>query len=462
MSEFIVNNYIYIHGENINNAKKTRRKLKKININIDSFDIKNYSDNLTKTIYNDIKLKLKYKKNIEYLGVITDNNVIIHNITRLPPQPKTWDILCCEADVSLHRYTSDLNNVYWCNTEINDSRHMILNLNSKNVLNSLKKMSKWDDFIKEINKTCKIFTITQHALSERVEKYIEHKQIRVKDSKIKSEKINEYNKLCKDELLKVQKNINKLSIDQINLLSRDFDKYTNDLNYEENYNLLPSVSIICIPTTSDLFFHLLHSFLKLDYPIDKLQLIIIDTSDLEKKIKRYLPEDSRIKLINISQKTDKNKYTDIPLGYKLNIGCKYAENDLIFHMFDTNHYIISNFKTVIKTFIKLNKNDMLISYDTAYYINEKSYINDICSIKNMLYTKKFWEVTIFEETCNDEYVLLYKFLKNKISLVTSIPFIYFSFDYISNNYNGDGKVIDFNLEKLLDENTKTSYKAFTN
>lgn len=463
MSEFIVNDYIYINGENKENAKKTRRKLKKTNVKIEATTIKNYSDNLTTTIYDYIRLKLKYKRNnetINYIGMITDNNVILHNITRLPPPPKTWDILCCEADVSLHRYTSETNNVYWCNVDINDSRHMIFNLNSKVVLDILKKKSKWVDFIKEINTNCKVFAITQHQMSERLEKHIVSLPMKFKDSTVKAEKIQEYNNKCRLELLNLQKDFTTLSPTKINELVTEYNDKTADLSYHDSYHLLPSISIICIPTTSDLFFHSLHAFLNLDYPSDKLQFIIIDTRDLERKIKQYLPDDIRIKLINISQKTENNEYSDIPIGYKLNVGCKYAEHQLIFNMFDTNSYIISNFKNLVKTFVMSGNKDVLISSDTAYNVDNKSYIENVPCIKNMLYTKKFWEVVVFEEMWEDEYTILYNFFKNKSLVVSTLPFIYFSFDYNWNKQLNTEKMIDFNLENLVDENIKSSYKTF--
>ena len=50
--------------------------------------------------------------------------------------------------------------------------------------------------------------------------------------------------------------------------------------------MLPSISIICIISDIPKFIHLLHTFLKLDYPIDKLELIVIDHLNIEKKIKR--------------------------------------------------------------------------------------------------------------------------------------------------------------------------------
>jgi hypothetical protein len=452
MSEFLVTNYIYINGENTDNAKRIRRKLKKTNVNTQTYNIKNYNDNLIKTINNHVK----YNKKLDYMGFITDNNVIIHNITRLPPVPKTWDILCCEADVSLHRYTNELNNVYWCNTEINDSRHIIFNLKSKSVLDILKKESKWSDFIKDINKECKIFTITQHPLSERYETHIQSIPMKFKDLDVKAEKIKEYNIKCKEELLKLD--IPQLSPSKVTELINEYDIRTNNLSYQDKYQLLPSISIVCIPSSSDLFFHSLHAFLQLDYPNDKLQFIIIDTCDLERKIKQYLPEDSRIKLINISQKSENSEYTSIPIGYKLNVGCKYAENDLVFNMVDTNSYFISNFKNLVKAFIMSENVDVIISNDSSSIVDNKSYIDNVPSIKNMLYTKKFWEVVVFEEMWEDEHTVLYNFFKNKTSMVTTVPFIYFSVDYCSKNVSG--KLIDFNLEKLIDENIKSSYKTF--
>jgi hypothetical protein len=284
-----VHNYLFITGENVVNAKRLKRKFnrKKIKHFMDEKHSRSFEHDIPKLLYNHIlttKKKLGRNKP-DCIGLLTDNNVILYNsLLRLPPSPQKWDILCCESTIDEYDYKNSNNNIYWCAASIKSSRHFIINWNSiDKILPILKRVHNFTDLIKELN-TLQLFTITQYNLSEPIKDQGDLSTIK----------------------------LNKLSIDT---LVSDYNKRTSHIK-DSDYTLLPKISLICPATTTDAFFHTLYSFMKIDYPRDSLQLIVVDDQNLEKKLKGFLPDDSRIKIINISVKDTQEvrTFVTLPIG----------------------------------------------------------------------------------------------------------------------------------------------------
>ena len=175
-------------------------------------------------------------------------------------------------------------------------------------------------------------TITQSFFSEKIDHFIHFPY-------------DKYN--CKKTLQTDKNNIllnhSQTAFNKLKLLNINPLDWNNTINYfdsklstktpSEKYVILPSISIICIISDAPKFIHLLHTFLKLNYPIDKLELIVVDHLNIEKKLKNVIPNDKRIKIINIQNKTTITDPKILPLGYLLNLGIKYSSNNLIFNFF---------------------------------------------------------------------------------------------------------------------------------
>lgn len=468
INPLLVDNFLFIHGETPQNAKRLKRNFvkKQMMTCISSKSVKQgqFENEAISLIFN--HLVTTKKKNVrqlpECIGVFCDTNVILNDITRLPPPPVEWDVLCCESDVTKYNYNSAHNNIYWCATSIKDTRHFVINSRSiDKVLQIIKKSKNWTSFIKSLQTDLLVYTITQYYLSERYAKALPLKLsedvLRRKTATVEEKRrvVEEYGMVCSEKLT-------RLSKEYINIKhsSDKYDTILSKMSKEESYKLLPKVSLVCLLTSPQNFFHTLHSFLKIDYPRDKLQLIIVDDIDSEKKLKQFLPEDSRIKIINITKRSsDQAKPVHLPLGYKLNTGIKYADHDIIFNFFDTNHYFISKFRMLIKAFL-VSSCDILVGGETSGMTSEnESVVDDIPSVANMLYNKNFWKVDAFDESYNESNIVLYNFIKNRSGCIRYAPFLYFSFEHANNNwYRKLKRKLQFNLQDIIDPLTKDSFE----
>lgn len=463
-----VDEYLFLYKEGSLNSKKLKKKFVKKKISHlfvsqlykESFE-KESLDILLKYL---TRVKKNIKKDTKCIGVLSDDNILIDNILILPPQPQSWDILFLECDIKAYTSQNKYNTVYWYGIKgVNDSRNFVINVKSIDKIISLVQKSKeWIDFINNLEELDNMFTIVKTFLSRRENEYIFSDVITKKTSQEEKDKIiNTYNDKISNKLL--NDNINFVNY---NKMSGLYDERTSDFTYEEKYIMLPCISLICVISNIDLFIHSLYTFLKLDYPRDKLEFLIIDDNDYEKSIKKLLPEDGRIKIINLTKKNNENDAKvngnmDIPLGNKLNMGVKYAKYDLICHFFDTNIYLPDTFMNLIKCYIVSNK-DALVSGDMAIYEKEtgKSVIVKKSDLGNMIYTKNFWKACTFIDIENNKDVLFYNFTFFRKSCISYIPFLHYSFRYTKDtkdtNYKSS-KEISFSLDKLVNNSVKESF-----
>lgn len=440
------------------NLKKMKRKLTKQNKIFKQQILKNI--NILECIKKNL-IETKHNKSSKNIEILTDDNIIVHKYIDLPEPPNDWDILTLQYDVK--KYTFN-NNHYWSKLEILDTKHFIINNKAiDNVLEILKTCKNWNDFIQLLN-NFNLYGITQSFISENKDQFIHfpYDQYNCKKTS-QTEKdliLLDYSKTA----------FNKLKLLNIPLLDWNktisyFDNQLLNKTPSEKYIMLPSISIICIISDLQKFIHVLHTFLKLDYPIDKLELIVIDHLNIEKKIKGIisLVESKRIKIINIQNKITDTKI--FPLGYLLNLGVKYATNNLIFNFFDTSIYLPETFRNIIKCYL-LSGKDLIIG-DHELEFNKQtdtSFQNDTYNISNMLYSKKYWLVNMFKEI-DDPNVILYKFMSFRTNTICKIPSIFWSFKLQDNNNNIWKRLnkINLNLETLItDKTVKESYTLLFN
>jgi hypothetical protein len=190
-----------------------------------------------------------------------------------------------------------------------------------------------------------------------------------------------------------------------------------------------------------------------------LEFLIIDDNDYEKRIKKILPDDGRIKIINLTKK-NKDDNMEIPLGNKLNMGIKYAKHDIICHFFDTNIYFPETFMNLVKCYIISNK-DMIVSGDMGIYEKNTgmSFTVKKPDLGNMMYTKNFWKACTFIDIENNKDVLFYNFTFFRKSCILYIPFLHFSFRYTKDQMviYESSKEVPFSLDKLVNDSVKQSF-----
>jgi len=441
MEKTQVTNYILLGSQQSEHFKRLKRKLKR----------KQYDKYFTyKTVVDfeneSIKVLEDYLKTNkdQNIGVLCDSNVLLKNITLLPPVPNEWDILCLESIVDKYNFSNDKSNIYWTSTDIQDSHNFVINKNSvKKVLQKLKQCKTWKNMIKQFNEMS-VFTITQFFFSETLDNHVPFAT-----DIFQSKKVSQIEK----EVMITERSIafNKKLTEGISKRTVDMDSYMLHCQTEVPSSLLPNVSLICILQNKTRFFHLLNTFLRINYPCDKLELIIIDDQDLEKQVKDIIPQDKRIKLINITQKNGKGD--TLPLGYKINIGVKYASHDICYHFLDSNCYYGSKFETLIKHYI-LSEKDIVCSIDSGYYPNKSlEYCPDI---GNVIYHKRIWNANCFEDYEDNVNVLLFKFLYFRYNCVSFLPFLVMSFNTIYNT-NEQARLLPFDLRQTVDINVTESF-----
>lgn len=460
----VVDDILFIHGQNPQNAKRIKRKFhRKQVLPIVTQKLiapRKLETEAVSVIYEHLSnVKRKHvstKKGPQCVCVLFDTNVLLNNITRLPPPPLEWDVLCCESDVSKYNYKNPNNNIYWCATDITDTHHFVVNMGSiDKVLGVLKESKNWRSFVDKLQNKMTIHTITQYYLSEAIDRHLTDNEDNLKKKNISTEEkraiVMAYSKSCREQL----KMMSRCNTD-VHLMTERYKQATSTLNKEEQYTLLPKISMICLLRSPQHFFHTLHSFLKLDYPRDKLQLVIVDDTDSEKKLKHFLPEDSRIKIINITKKGEGEKFVQLPVGYKLNTGVKYSDNDIVFHFLDTQHYFVSKFRSLVWSFL-MSGRDAMFAGQTAMYTEGKSVVDAVPSIANMMYNKNFWKVDAFDESYDDSDIVCYNYIKNRRGCVGFAPFPFFSFGHTPTDYlRAQGAPLPFSLIDTAESSTKES------
>lgn len=476
-----INNYLYLTGEKEIEScfKRCKKKFMKKYVwhkfthrettNIDEYPSEIY--NYLKGQLNS-KLNKRVNSGVGSIGILLDGCITMADITSIVNVPCEWDILCLNADVCRYIWKEEPNNksnIYWNKTIISDTRNFVINWNSINkIIECSKTVKTWKEFIDKINNLCNIYTISGSLLSEKIENYIHFPN-------------EKYNSKTTDEIerQKILDENEKSYIKKLENFPKNLLNLT-DLNRIKisKPDLLPPISLICPFTDKNRFFNSFYTFLKLDYPQDKLELVIIDPNTSDKYLKRMLPDDPRIKILNIGSKNkneNNNINVDISLGYMLNLGVKYAKYELICHFFDTNFYIWQSFKDTIVYYILSNR-DLMMSCDTGVLNLNKKQENDkqncsekhnVPDIGNMIYKKSFWKVLPFNSQESNRYRLVYKFIYNRISCISQLPFVLWSY-MLSNSQdkntfkNTDKQYLKLDLKQLVPEHLNESFQEITN
>lgn len=461
-----VQNYILFYkSDNDPIFKKNKKKLskrgflKQFNFKMVKYTEKNVLALLAKTL---IEIKRNPKGTpFEGIGILFDTNIMTHDITFLPYRPiENYDILCLESKVKRYIEGSlpsqdDPKSIYWNKINLIDSGNFVINTTAiQTVINYALKSKDKLEFFENLN-NLDIYSLTQYQFSERESDYVHNAETTTINNKLSlSDKKEHMNK------------INKEYYDKLSTLTLNSIVSTTLPNVKNlSPSSLPKLTLICPLTDVDLTYHALLTFLYLDYPGYLMEFIIIDSLDSQKKIK--LPNDERIRFISLAPKDsaqfDQTTFSSkVTLGQQLNIAAKHASNDIIVHFLDTHNYNPNTFRQTIVKFMSCGNNCM-ISNKTGIYTgkNTNSLELDTPDLGNMIYFTSFWKINAFEESITTSYLgIIYKFINNRINLVTFIPFVLWSFMFKECDQLNSLKVskeLPFNLSNLIDSKLKESF-----
>lgn len=293
----------------------------------------------------------KFKGNIpKYIGVLFDTNQIIDfkRIISIPKPPKIFDILCLDGG-EINEYINENENGIWSKVKVNSSGNFIIN--TKNIGN-MENLFEGNVYSLKYNRPS-ILTKNENILEEFDEK--------------------------------------NFSI--------------NTLNY-------PKISLISIISDKNLFFHVVYTFLKLDYPSNCLELIILNKT--KKKLNKFV-EDERIKIIYFDE--------EVSFGEELNIAISNSTSEILFHFFEGYNYNL-NLKHVILNFIMTNK-QCICQKKTFIQQNSdsKTQENLYQDLGTLIYTKNFWKMLYFSND-NEYKKILKNFIFNRLKLVGLIDYKY--------------------------------------
>lgn len=438
----IIDNYIFIQDKHNVSAKRVSKKFRKNGY-------RNAFTNIFSTpvdYFESFNTYLDSYKIKSPLGILIDSNVPVYNIAFLPPPPLKWDVLFLECDISKYHFTNQNNNIYWCKVESEASGNFVINFDSISKIKTLIKDHKirdWTKFFNTVTTSTECFCVTQYFFSENTKQY---NRLPIEDLKAKN--------LSHDGRVSLLKNYNEQYSEILRNAMQTVNISTRLLSHNSVDNsLLPKVSLISVVEDTQTFFRTVYSFLKLNYPSDKLELIIVDCCNAEKVLKNVLPNDSRIKMINLNKKpeaTNNILSNELQLGYKLNMGIKYSSHELVCHFFENTLYHFS-FKDLIVHYL-LSGKDCVMSCDTGIYNRQtkKSYNDNTPSMSTMLYSKLFWKAKSFDDSEIDKKCLLYKFIHSRTRCISWVPFTYMGFVVTEFTNIEDKQELEVDLYTLVD------------
>jgi len=218
---------------------------------------------------------------------------------------------------------------------------------------------------------------------------------------------------------------------------------------------LPFVSIVTPTYNRSDFWELMYSnFMRIDYPKDRLEWVIVDDSPMKTRLKPFIVDDPRIKYFYVKTKQK------LSIGKKRNLCVKHSSYDYIVHMDDDDYYESYSVLSRIKSLIVQNKNCIgsteLVCYDLLNGVECYAYDESIegcpgtISEASMAYTKKFWEDRKFNtKVSSAESVSFVKGRENEVVILNG-PFIVVGLTHGKNTVIRQKQIVQNLKEPFLD------------
>lgn len=165
---------------------------------------------------------------------------------------------------------------------------------------------------------------------------------------------------------------------------------------------LPNISIIT-PTYNrpHMFRMALYNFIKFEYPREKMQWVIVDDGDEDKRVGGMIPDEDYIDIKYIS--LDRQ----VSIGTKRNICIENCDNDIIVCMDDDDFYPPNSLKLRVLELLKSKKRCVTCTTIACFHINKlisminvpphKLSFSERISEATLCFYKDFWEERKFPE-----------------------------------------------------------------
>lgn len=168
---------------------------------------------------------------------------------------------------------------------------------------------------------------------------------------------------------------------------------------------LPSITIIT-PTFNrpHMFRMALYNYINFNYPSEKMQWVIVDDGDPDKRVGHMIPneENVNIKYIALGSRTT--------IGMKRNLCIEHADNEIIVCMDDDDYYPPNSLKIRVLELLKSGKKCVTCTTFACFHINKLiSMINvpphrlsfgERISEATLCFYKSFWEERPFRGSCH--------------------------------------------------------------
>lgn len=347
----------------------------------------------------------------KYLLVLEDDALFLTNMSKLPTPPSDWDMLYLGGTVK-HIFTQDAqeelarkNKRMWLRMTCWTTHAYILNLRNKKLIKDILDAEKCGSDMEidryygdKIHVNYKCYMIYPMICIQRAgHSDIEDREV-------------DYS-FMEQSILGLRKPPHEIQPDgsyRLKMPSIPPDQ-------------MPGVTIITPTRNREWIFSLpLFCFQRMVYPADKLEWIIIDSSD-DEELKHILPaSDDRIRYVHVDE--------PCTVAHKRNIGCKLAKHDIIVHMDDDDYYPPESILARVKLLVGHEDVGCVGCSRIAIYslLEDKSLIASdghmSLSEASMAYKKSFWKEQQFDPGCErGEYR---SFLQNRLNKVMDIPYIF--------------------------------------
>lgn len=178
------------------------------------------------------------------------------------------------------------------------------------------------------------------------------------------------------------------------------EEQMKDMIKDEN---LPSITIIT-PTYNrpHLFRMALYNYINFNYPTEKMQWVIVDDSDEDKRVSDMIPNEDKVNIKYIA--LDKR----VTIGMKRNICIEEADNDIIVCMDDDDYYPPNSIKLRVLELLKSKKQCVTCTTIACFHINKlisminvpphKMSFSERISEATLCFYKDFWQQRKFPDT----------------------------------------------------------------
>jgi GR25 family glycosyltransferase involved in LPS biosynthesis len=358
-------------------------------------------------------IKDAIKAGHRYLLILEDDAMFIRSLKKLPPAPKNWDMLYLGGTVK-HIFARESQEeimrrgkACWIRMTCWTTHAYIINLGNKDLVKDILKAV-------ECGPEMEIDRYYVDTIHQKYKCYIVNPMVCIQrsgHSDVEGRKVD-YSFMEKS-ILGLRKPPHEIQPDgsyRLKMPNVPVDK-------------LPGVTIITPTRDREWIFSMpLFNFQRFMYPHDKLEWIIVDSSETD-DLKHLLPSnDKRIRYFNVKEKEP------CAIAWKRNFACAKATHDIIVHMDDDDIYVPETLIARVKPLVGFDGVDCVGCSRIGVYdiINDRSHMASDGHISlseaSMAYKKSFWKEQPFDPGCDrGEYR---SFMNGRLQRIMDLPYVF--------------------------------------